>query len=193
MQPNLSTPDINFSFVDASRFEPSYNFPELTNINTEYYNENSFVGPLGIGIGLTDVITDNDLQKYTYGDNFRYGGKHGRYLGFKANTTPSIVRASKFAKGAGPILSLFSAASDINDFNNNEMRGTRLGSRLSINAAATGLGMFGLAGFGGLIGGIYMAGELGYDIFVDPNGPVHRNLNFNFNYYNIHNGFSPGR
>jgi RHS repeat-associated protein len=38
MQPNLSTPGNNFSYVDASRFEPSYDFPAMREINPDYFN-----------------------------------------------------------------------------------------------------------------------------------------------------------
>jgi hypothetical protein len=37
IQPNLSTPGINFSFVDASRFEPSYDFPAMSDINQDHF------------------------------------------------------------------------------------------------------------------------------------------------------------
>ena len=37
MQSNLSTSGINFSFVDASRFEPSYDFPVMSEINRDHF------------------------------------------------------------------------------------------------------------------------------------------------------------
>ena len=71
-----------------------------------------------------------------------------------------------------------------------EISGHRYSWKMGTTGASVGVGLAAGTGFGVLIGVGAMAVEKGYDIFVNPNGPVQRNLNFNFSSFNIQQGFS---
>jgi hypothetical protein len=74
MQPNLSTPGINFSYDDVSRFEPSYDFPAMRDINPDYfYKKNAQQSNGGPGdkkksvLGATRPMTEQEKANLVQG------------------------------------------------------------------------------------------------------------------------------
>jgi hypothetical protein len=61
MQPNLSSPGINFSYDDVSRFEPSYDFPAMREINPGYFYEKNAQQANG-GDCCTDGVNQNGVK-----------------------------------------------------------------------------------------------------------------------------------
>ncbi len=104
-----------------------------------------FAGTFGSGAGLIAHDYSQGWRRYSFGDNFWYGGQHGVYRGVPLNQVPSQLRTAGILKGLGHGLGAASFSMTAYDYRAGNINGFQFGLETASSAYSTFGGVYGNA------------------------------------------------